>query len=58
MFHAAGWTFPWSNVFSFATQVARYYAHTEASLTIKNIFRLLSAQSIIPTYGSIFLHLL
>lgn len=21
MFHAAGWTYPWANVFAFATQV-------------------------------------
>ena len=57
MFHAAGWTFPWANVFSFATQVARSYLYLNHHLTSNPIFRLLSEQLIIHAYGSIFLPL-
>lgn len=36
MFHAAGWTFPWANVFAFATQVctARYIRRTPSYISI------------------------
>jgi hypothetical protein len=33
MFHAAGWTFPWANVFSFATQVCKAPSQRNAQLT-------------------------
>lgn len=37
MFHAAGWTFPYANVFSFATQVSYPHAHKPSMLNVVQI---------------------
>ena len=54
MFHAAGWTFPWANVFAFATQVLDNLSRAEiAPLKSLRRFRSPCGQSITPKSGII-----
>lgn len=56
MFHAAGWTFPWANVFAFATQVSFSLLPLILYLLIHHFFMQITLRSV--NYTHIWNHLL